>query len=327
MCTPFLQIEDFLLKFFFTNKSERESKGTPGKNGMGGNRMAEKDITEKILMRHADVFADCINVLSYGGKIRLKQDFLQPAPTESFYRSRKGVRNQFCDVSFYLVEGGKIKAQYIIENETRIKRRQVLRKFSYEGGAYREQTEARGRLYPVISMVIDWSRKRTYIPLSLHALLAADGAGKEELALAEDIRLTVHHMRNLSREVRSQFTSDIGFVADFLNEGSFENRKGQKIVHSEALCEMMEALTGDDRFTEQMNQLLKEKEKGDVTMCEYIDMLEARGEVRGEMKGERKLLTLLAKLYAMGRDEDARLIVRDENARKRLYEEFCITNS
>ena len=45
------------------------------------------------------------------------------------------------------------------------------------------------------------------------------------------------------------------------------------------------------------------------------------------MKGERKLLTLLAKLYALGRDEDAKLIVKDEDTRKRLYEEFCITHS
>ena len=30
--------------------------------------MAEKDISEKILLSHADVFADCENALIYGGK-------------------------------------------------------------------------------------------------------------------------------------------------------------------------------------------------------------------------------------------------------------------
>ena len=29
--------------------------------------MAEKDILEKILMSHADVFADCVNTLAYRG--------------------------------------------------------------------------------------------------------------------------------------------------------------------------------------------------------------------------------------------------------------------
>ena len=56
-------------------------------------------------------------------------------------------------------------------------------------------------------------------------------------------------MKNLPKDVRLKFSSDIGFVADFLNEGGFESRRKQKIVHVEALCKMMEVLTGDDRFT------------------------------------------------------------------------------
>lgn len=47
--------------------------------------MAEKDIVEKILMSYTDVFADCENVLTYGGKKVLKPEELQCAPTESFY--------------------------------------------------------------------------------------------------------------------------------------------------------------------------------------------------------------------------------------------------
>ena len=56
-------------------------------------------------------------------------------------------------------------------------------------------------------------------------------------------------------------TGDLGFVADYLNEGSFERRKGQEIIHLEALCDMMEAVTGDARFTEQVRELM-EKKKG-----------------------------------------------------------------
>ena len=49
-----------------------------------------------------------------------------------------------------------------------------------------------------------------------------------------------------------------------------------------ALCAMMEALTGDVRFTEQVEELLEKQRKGEeIIMCEYIDMLEARGEARG----------------------------------------------
>ena len=45
--------------------------------------MAEKDVTEKILMSYADVFADCINTLVYDGERQLDPDDTQPAPTES----------------------------------------------------------------------------------------------------------------------------------------------------------------------------------------------------------------------------------------------------
>lgn len=100
-------------------------------------------------------------------------------------------------------------------------------------------------------------------------------------------------MNNLSPEIRARFTSDMGFVADYLNEGSFENRKDQKIVHIEALCEMMEALTGDTRFTDQVDELLRKQEEGkEITMCEYIDFLEARGEARGEKRGEARGITI-----------------------------------
>lgn len=283
--------------------------------------MAEKDILEKILMSHADVFADCVNVLAYGGVLRLQADRLRPAPTESFYRRNRRMRNQFCDVSFYLVEDGRIVLQYIIGNETRLAKHQILRKASYQGGIYRSQMEGKAKVYPVIGMVLDWSRKRSRIPLSLHKLLSWSGACQEDLKLVDEMRLEVRHMRNLPREVRKRFISDLGFVVDYLNEGSFESRKEQRILHGEALCEMMEALTGDTRFTDLAEELQSRQRKGEeIAMCEYIDMLEARGAI----KGENRLAALLSKLYVLGRNEDAKLALDDRQARLRLYEELRI---
>ena len=287
--------------------------------------MAEKDITEKVLMSYADVFADCINVLVYNGKRRVRTENLYPAPTESFYRRGRKTHNQFCDVSCYLTEKETIRLQYIIENETKLKKCQILRKASYQGGAYRAQMTSGKRIYPVIGMVLDWTGKSTRIPLSLHKLLAADGAACEDLALVDEVKLTVWHMRNLPKTVRARFSSDMGFVADFLNEGSFEGRSRQKILHGEALCEMMEALTNDTRFTDLIGEMRKKQEKGEeIFMCEYIDMLEARGEAKGKIAGENKLASLLAKLYSLGREEDVKLAVRDSDVRSRLYQELCI---
>ena len=277
--------------------------------------MAEKDVTEKILMSYADVFADCINTLVYVGERQLDPDDTQPAPTESFYKAGK-VHNQFCDVSRYLTKEGTIALQYIIENETELEERQILRKISYQGGSYRQQMESGVPVYGVIAIVIDWTGKTSRIPQSLHELLLRNGVPPEKLKEIDDSRLAVYHMNNLPLEIRSRFTSDMGFVADYLNEGNFERRKGQDIVHMEALCDMMEAITGDTAFTEQANKLLEKKKGKKIMMCEYINQLEVRGEA--------KLTSLLERLYDLGRGEDVELAVRDWDARARLYRELSI---
>lgn len=151
-----------------------------------------------------------------------------------------------------------------------------------------------------------------------------NGAAPERLEQIDDNKLTVYHRNDLPLEIRSRFTSDLGFVADYLNEGSFERRKEQEIVHLEALCDMMEAITGDTRFTEQANELMVKKKGKKIMMCEYINQLEARGEAKGEANGEAKLTALLEKLYDLGRGEDAERAVRDLETRARLYREFSI---
>lgn len=243
--------------------------------------MAEKDITEKLLISCADVFADCINALVFGGVQRLEPANMQHAPTESFYQGKERKHNQLCDISFYYMEDGRIRTQYIIENETRMKRRQVLRKASYQGGAYREQLDFGIPIYPVVSIVLDWTRKSTRMPMSIHKILKEQGRSEEELRLVDNVELAVYHMRNLSGTVRSRFKSDMGFVADYLNEGSFENRKQQVIRHGEALSEMMEALTGDRRFTEQMEELRKKRGEGRKYVCVNILICWRQEEKRG----------------------------------------------
>ncbi len=278
--------------------------------------MAEKDIKSKILMSYADVFADCINTLVYGGRQRLNAENTHRAPTESFYKG-KGEQNQFCDVSRYLIEESIIVVEYIIENELKPKERQVIRKISYQGGAYRQQLESGERVYPVICIVLAWTGKTNRIPLSLHQLLEKNGALSEDMEYVDDAKLLIYRMNNLPVEVRERFVSDVGFVADYLNEGNFDRRKGQRIVHMEALCDMMEALTGDKRFTEMAEKFMERQQKGEeIIMCEYIDALEE--------KGEAKLAALLEKLYDLGRREEAEQAVRNPAVRNRLYKEFCI---
>ncbi len=291
--------------------------------------MAEKDILEKVLLSCEDVFADCWNALVCGGRQVLDGTKLLPAPTESFYRREKELHSQFSDVSFCRVEEGKVRAQYIIENETQARRKQVLRKASYQGGAYRAQLESSRPVYPVAGMVLDWSHSWSRIPLSLKKLLEMDGAEAEDLQLVDEVELAVYYMKNLPEEVRKRFTSDMGFVADFLSEGGFEGRSGQKILHPQALCEMMYALTGDSRFTELVDEISKRQNRGkEIIMCEYLDMLEARGEIKGIEKriekGEKRFAKLIQALLQEKKFDVIALAAKDSDKRRELYKTYGI---
>ena len=192
------------------NEDIPQRKDIPQKKDMTARKnISRKDILQKILLSHGDVFADCENVFSYGGERRLRGEDLRPAPTESFYRGTDGMHSQFSDVSSYLVQDGQIQIQFIIGNETGLEGRQVLRKASYQGGAYRAQLESGQPVYPVIGMVIDWTRRGTRIPLSLHELLLREGVSAENLSWVDDVKLEVHHMNNLSKEVRRRFVCEM----------------------------------------------------------------------------------------------------------------------
>lgn len=52
----------------------------------------------------------------------------------------------------------------------------------------------------------------------------------------------------------------------------------------------------------------------------------AIGYVKGLAKGEKKFALLATKLLDDGRDSDVELVAKDEEARKRLYEEYNITD-
>ena len=128
-------------------------------------------------------------------------------------------------------------------------------------------------------------------------------------------------MNSLPPETRKLFVSDMGFVADYLNEGNFRKRKSQQIVHAKELCDMMEALTGDRRFTDLTEELLlRQQERKGVIMCEYIDMLEAKGAA----KGEKRLAKLIQLLMKEDRYAELTQALDDSGKRHELYQAYGI---
>ena len=248
--------------------------------------MGQKDLTEKSLEFYPDVFVDVINVLLYHGKPMVEATELQPAPTETLYPGKRGeLHNQFHDVSKYVVRNDRIEMQYTLENETRAKRRTVLRKAGYEGAVYREQYGG-AETYPLISCVLNWGKGRWRQPRSLSQLWKDKKIPEEIQEYIDDIRLYVYDMRYLPEAVRALFKSDMRIVVDYLAAGDEYVPTQQKIVHVEAVLRLLKELTGDDRYEEIIPDVINEEnEEGGITMCGLLDKYENRGIARGKIEG------------------------------------------
>ena len=98
------------------------------------------------------------------------------------------------------------------------------------------------------------------------------------------------------------------------------------LKHVEEFTELMNALTKSDRFSE-LPRLVNEH-GGDTMMTILFDEAEARGEARGkaigEARGENRLASLMQKLFALGRNDDAKRAASDQDFRNNLFREFNI---
>lgn len=140
--------------------------------------MGTKDITEKLLEEHNDVFSDIVNVLLFNGKRRMLEDELEDTPTRAQYKAdTTKIHEQERDISkFWKKENVKI-AICGIENQTKMDSDMALRIVGYDGQSYRSQLlknkngmNSKER-YPVVSMVLYFGSKRWNKAKSLHERL------------------------------------------------------------------------------------------------------------------------------------------------------------
>ena len=201
----------------------------------------KNDLVTKNFEIFPDVAADIINALLHNGKLVVTKENLLPAPTESIYTSGENrLRNQLQDVVKYEMAGERIRAQYMIANQSAPDVKMVLRKAGYTGGGYREQYEGKVMdMYPIIEMILYWGREHWEKQPGIHELCC--GKVPEELRkYVDDIRVHIWEMRYLPQEVRERFHSDMRIVLDYLAEGN-NLRSDQKVVHKAALIRMINA--------------------------------------------------------------------------------------
>ena len=284
--------------------------------------MAEKDLVEKKLEDHNDVFADMLNTLLFKKKF-LHEKRLLSGPTESIYKSEQGRLHDQRRDTFKDYRGGAsfIIAAFGIENQSGYDRTMPVRILGYDSAGYKAQTEQKRRkLHPVITVVLNFSNRRWGKVRSLRDLMG--DIPKELDPYFQDYRIHVFDIAFLTDEVIDSFQSDFKVVARF-----FKNRRLGKpaltddtaLDYPAEIAELLAVFSGEKEYIDMIPAIKLAEQKGErVTMCwvaqELID--------KGEKRGENLMATLMQRLFADGRNEDAQKAVNNEQDRKKFYREY-----
>ena len=264
--------------------------------------MQDKDITQKVLEKYNDVFADILNVLLFDGRNVVEEYALTDALPMSMLKIDGRVRSQERDIAKYWRKS-KIKvALFGLENQTVANKLMPLRVFGYDGAEYVKQSRKENSdkaKYPVITLVLYLGyAKRWNYPKTLFEVLDID---EEIKPYVNDFKINLFEIAYLDREKIDLFKSDFRILADYLYQMRVNRdyiADETTIEHVEELLTLMSAMTGDNRFEETINDL---KGKENVNMCEVLDRVEARGIEKGRIEGRQEgIINILISLVNDG---------------------------
>ena len=251
--------------------------------------MQDKDVTEKMLEKYNDVFADILNVLLFGGRNVVDEAALKDALPMSMLKIDGRVRSQERDIAKYWRKNKINVALFGLENQTTANKIMPLRVFGYDGTEYVKQAKKENSkevLYPVITLVLYLGyNSRWNQPKSLFELLEIDERIKPYV---NDFKINLFEIAYLDREKIDMFKSDFRILADYLYQMRVNKNyvAGDMVIeHVDELLMLMSAMTNDYRFEETINEV---KGKEYVTMCEVLDRVEARGIEKGIAKGREE---------------------------------------
>ena len=290
--------------------------------------MAEKDITEKILLSYTDVFADVVNGLLFKGEqIILPEELVDQAP-RTIYKAEGRIREVERDVAKRWLKNNIRIACIGFENESEPDPDTPLRVFNYDGSEYRTQLLKENRQnprYPVVTLVLYFGYKKHWdAPVWLHEAVDIPEIFKPYVT---DMKINLFEIAFLTDEQLSCFHSDFKIVADYFIQkqriGDYVPSR-EKLQHVEAVLQLLSVMTEDTRFEEVLNQEDGSDRGGVNNMCDVLDRVEARGVAIGEKKGESKLADLIIKLFASGRGDEVERAAKDEKYRAGLFKEFHI---
>lgn len=175
--------------------------------------MQEKDITQKMLERHNDVFSDIVNVLLFGGKKVVEEETLFDAVTDSALKIDGRVRFQDRDVAKYWKDSQINIALLGIENQTTPNKLMPFRVISYDGTEYGKQSRTENidkKKYPVISLVLYLGFEQKWLyPKNLLGIIDVD----EKLRpYVNDYKINLFEIAYLDREIIDSFKATFGYL-------------------------------------------------------------------------------------------------------------------
>ena len=248
--------------------------------------MKDKDITQKVLEKYNDVFADILNVLLFNGRDVVEESTLIDALPMSMLKIDGRVRSQERDIAKYWRKSKINVALFGLENQTTPNKLMPLRVLGYDGAEYVKQSRKENidkAKYPVITLVLYLGYEKEWnYPKTLFEVLDID---EDIKPYVNDFKINLFEIAYLDKEKINLFKSDFRILADYLYQMRVNKdyiADETTIEHVEELLTLMSAMTGDNRFEETINDL-KGKEK--INMCEVLDRVEARGIEKGIEQG------------------------------------------
>ena len=244
--------------------------------------MNGKDITQKMLERYNDVFADIVNVLLFNGKRIVDEDALIDTPVDSALKIDGEIHSQDRDVAKYWKNSQINIALFGLENQTVPDKLMPMRVIGYDGAEYKKQVLEENRYkkkYPVITLVLYMGYDRNWkYSNSLLDLLEVDDNLKPYVS---DYKINVFEIAFLDREKVELFKSDFRMLADYLYQMRTTNSyKGDEsnIKHVDEILMLMSAMSG---FKNVENIIKVAHERKVCNMKGFFELAEEKGLERG----------------------------------------------
>ncbi len=290
--------------------------------------MGQPDLASNSLTAHADVFADIINAIIYGGKTVLEANNLRPFYSNSTVPKDSKLKGLYRDSCMEDIRSGMryviwgAENQYIPDPETPFK----VMGYDYtlydrqieEFAAQNEKSGVKiytGRILPeqkikpVITLVLYYGRAE--IPESICSMMQIP----EDETLRKYIqnyKLNLIRLRELTAEQAELFQSDFACIAKFLAK-SYNKKEQllalkenkQTLIHPRDTLFTLAAITGDKRYLE-----ISTERKGETAMCEVADALVQMGYEQSLEELAEKDLALAEKDSALA-EKDSALAEKD----------------